>query len=316
VDVVDPDGDLLVGRVVSWNRAGDGGAYFAALDQPEGVSVSVRVPYSAPADAAFLIGGNGLERSVTFSIGDVNGATVTEVWPIVVANHPPTPVSLPALVAVDHAFDVPSSRYVADATLSTWSDPDGDPIAAAGPTSDPSCAQLDVSGGAAHVACAMAYSGMPAVAFFANTHSITYQVTDPWTPSAAVTSTLQIKNRPPRLTVTSVGAPGVCSTSTTCCDFDAESHSCLGFPFSAAPASLDVGGFVVDDDGDPLEILLTLPRGVVTPAQSVCFPQACAFHLEDPGATTQCGTARTASITARMRDGAPDVVGNIAYSCR
>jgi hypothetical protein len=293
----------------------DGGAYFAALDEPDGVSVSVKVPFTVPSDAAFLIGGPGLQRSVTFSIADVNGATVTAVWPVVVANRAPLPVTAPATVSTGHGFA--GSSYVASATLSTWADPDGDPIAPVTPTSDPSCAQLDVLDGAAKVSCSLPYTGSPVVGLFARAHAITYQVTDPWTASAPVATTLQITNRSPRLTKFSAGPLGLCSVGAVCCDVDPETHLCIGFPYSAAPASFDVSAFVADDDGDPIQVLVTPPRGVATPSTSVCLPDACAFHIDDPGAGTVCGLEKPTIIAVTLRDGGPDVPNSIAYdSCQ
>jgi hypothetical protein len=319
VDVVDPDGDDLVDRTVSGHHAGDGGATFGVLDQADGVAVSVKVPYAAPSDAAFLIGGAGLERSVTFSISDVNRATVRADWPVVIGNRPPAPVSLPGTVSIDHAFDAAGSRYVASAVVSSWSDPDGDPIFPAGPTSDAACADLQISAGDAQVRCARAYAGTPDVGQFAGTHAVTHQVADPWNASAPITTTLQIRNRAPRQTVTSAGPPGnpmLCHVGAEC--FCEPGMQQCFLSYHADPASFDVTSFAADDDGDPIEVLVTPPRGLATPQASVCMPANCAFHVDDPGIPDACGLPRSpAFIGITLRDGGQDATGAIAYAtCR
>lgn len=309
--VRDPDGDPLVGRSVVGHHAGDGGASFLVEDQGAAIRVEVAVPYAQPSDAAYLIGGPGLERGVTFTVYDVNGGFFTESWPVVIANRAPAPVTLPPVVSVDHAYLPESALYTATATLSTWSDPDGDPLFPVGGTGDPTCAGLTVVDGAAGVVCAMPFNGVPAVAAFATTRALTHEVRDPWLAAPAVTTPLQIRNRPPRLTATSVGSGSLC-WSGTCCDPDPE-LGCLGWTYGSDPVELDVAAFAADDDGDPLEVLATIDRGTIVPALSVCMPSACAFHVSDPGLTSSCGYPAQATITVRLRDGGPEVARDLTY---
>lgn len=312
LEVVDPDGDALVGRSVTGNHSGDGSASFRVTDLGSRIGVEVRVPYAQLADAAYLIG-PGPERSVTFTIRDVNGAFVSESWPVVIANRPPIPVTQPALVQVDHAYDEGAALYTARATLSSWADPDGDPLLP-GATGDATCSALTVVGAAAEVACSMPFTGMPTVAAFATTRALTYEIRDPWT-AAPLTTSLRILNRSPRLSKTSAGPAGLCHVSDVCCELDPE-LGCTAYGFTSAAAEFDVLDFAVDDDGDPLEVVASSASATLTPTQAVCMPAECAVHVSDAG-TASCGSPTTDAIELRLRDGGPEVVRTVSYSgCR
>jgi len=302
--VTDPDGDALVGRTVAWHHVGDGpeGSFSGTvLDAPGRVTFSIVVPYHGPDDAQLLIGGAGLERSIRFSIADVNGAAVAGVWPIVVGNRPPVLVAEAAGLNVDHFYDDGALAYRAVAPLSTWADPDGDPllpVPGAG-TGDPQCPQLDVVNGISTASCSLAFGGTPAVLNFTGNHLVAQRVQDPWVEAATVsTVSFKIGNRPPSITATPVGLHVACTVG-ACCDWaPADPGVCEVWDRNWEGATLVVSGRWNDADGDPLNVTVT-----GTPSQ-VCKPGACAFPFVFTGDTT-CGLAAlTEGFATTAGDGA------------
>jgi len=286
--VSDPDGDPLVGRTVEWHHVGDGtsGTFTGAvLDGPSRATFSIVVPYAAPGDAQHLIGGAPLERTIRFSISDVNGATTAEVWPIVVANRPPVLVSEPTGVAVEHFYDAGALAYRAVVPLSTWLDPDGDPLMAVPGTStgDPQCPQLDVVNGVSTASCSLAFAGTPAVANFVGTHLVAQHVQDPWAAAAASsTVSFTIGNRAPSITATPVDLHPGCGTGACCKELkDPETGlwDCVAWDGWWAGGSTTVTGRWLDPDGDPLDVTVT-----GAPAQ-VCTPSTCALPFNYAGET-------------------------------
>lgn len=278
--VTDPDGDELVGRTVEWRHVGDGaGGTFTGtvLDGPGRATFSIVVPYSALADAQHLIGGADLERSIRFSISDVNGGQAIGVWPVVVGNRPPVLVSEATWLLVDHVYDPVALAYRATAALSTWSDPDGDPLmpVPGASTGDPQCPQLDVVGGTSTASCSLAFTGTPAVANFAGSHLVSQHVQDPWVSAAAPSNvSFAIGNRAPSITATPVVLHTTCEWG-ACCgqakDLETGLWDCVAWDTSWASGSTTVSGRWNDPDGDPLEVTLT-----GAPAQ-VCTPATCAL---------------------------------------
>lgn len=293
--VTDPDGDPLVGPAVEWHHVGDGtNATFtgAVLDAPHRVTLSVVVPYAAPEDALHLIGGSTLERSIRFSVSDVNGAAVTEVWPVVVENRPPTLVAEPSALAVDHFYDPDALAYRAIAPLSTWTDPDGDPLfqVPGSATLDPQCPRIDVVNGIARVSCSLPFTGTPAVANFAGTHVVAQHITDPWV-EAAATSTVSfaILNRPPAIDTTPATLHTACSTG-DCCRTQRDPETglvdCVAWTETWPAATSPITGRWKDADGDPLAVTMT-----GAPSQ-VCTPATCALTFSY-GGSDYCGLPTT-----------------------
>ena len=70
----------------------------------------------------------------------MNGAETRESWPIVVENRPPEVWSSAGTLSVPHAYDPGAAEYRATTALSTWVDPEGDPLVQAGATGDSQCA--------------------------------------------------------------------------------------------------------------------------------------------------------------------------------
>ncbi|HTN52089.1 MAG TPA: hypothetical protein VML50_06770 [Anaeromyxobacter sp.] len=296
VTVKDPDGDP-VERSVEWHHVGDGGGAFDGEDLETAVTANVVVPYGAPGDAAFLIGGQGLERSIVFRVKDVNGAQTDQTWPVVVANRPPVLASAPASVAVDHTFDAAGSRYLAAATLSSWSDPDGDPLSPGAPTGDPACAELAMlptwSGANAAVLCSLPYVGTPALANFAGPHAVQVRARDPWAVSSAVgVTTVTVGNHPPRLTASPASATVSCGTG-ACCAW--EDGVCLDLRRSFSGATVTVPAQVWDDDGDPVAPLAS-PSAACLPGAACSFPVGVPVH-------SVCDSVVSDSVTVTISDG-------------
>lgn len=315
--VTDADGDALVGPTVAWHHLGDGpsGAFTGTvLDAPARVTFAIVVPYAAPPDALYLRGGTGLERSVSFSVSDVNGAVASEVWPITVGNRPPVLVSEPTGVVVDHGYDAAGLAYQAIAPLSTWSDPDGDPLMAvlgAG-TGDPQCPQLDVVGGVSTASCSLAFTGTPAVANFAGTHLVAQHVQDPWDAAAtASTVSFTIANRPPSIATTPVVVRSACSTG-ACCQTQRDPGTgivlCVAWTKNWSPGSTTATGLWLDADGDPLYVTVaSLPP-------SVCTPDTCSMTFTFSGTTTCASPAPSATYASTASDGASTASGDITMN--
>jgi PKD domain len=306
--VTDPDGDDLVGPSVEWHHVGDGpsGSFSGSvLDGPSRVTFSVVVPFTARTDAQYLIGGPGLERSISFSISDVNGAVVSDVWPIVVGNRPPVLVSSPAGVAVDHTYDAVGLAYRAVAPLSTWFDADGDPLwqVPDSVTGDPQCPSFEVVNGVANASCSLAFTGTPAMANFAGMHVVSQQVQDPWGPAGSMSVvSFAILNRAPTIAVGNIPLSHTKCTDGACCKWvlDPETHQQV---CDALYESCDSGGSAVltgwwrDADGDPLAVKLS------SNTPNVCLPDACSMTVTLGGVVDQCGS--TAEVfTTTASDGA------------
>jgi len=313
VTVTDPDGDPLEGRSLTANHSGDGGATFTVEDRGDEITYAVSVPYREPSDAAFLIGGEGLERTVTLALQDVNGAQVQQTWSIDVGNRPPTLVTPRALVSVSHSFDHEAQAYTSVAPLSAWSDPDGDPLFGT-PTGDPVCSSIRVVGGAAEALCSLPYVGAAAMANFAGDHDVFARPADPWAMAeAGSATTVRIVNHPPVLTLTPIAAPTACSEGARCCEYDPDLGRELchtGTRFATAVVRL--AGFASDPDGDPLGVTVSGPY--LVSAEGTCEPNECAIDVTAPTYDTCEDVDYLNGLTVRIDDGAASVVGSSTLS--
>jgi hypothetical protein len=308
ISVSDPDGDPIPVREALWHHTGDGAAsIFTGSDLGTLITFDIVVPYASPADAALLIGGAGLERSVELAVEDVNGALTREVWPIAVGNRPPVLVSSPSSFSVDHSYDAADAAYEAVASLSTWSDPDGDPLFQTGTTGDTACASIAVTAGQAVASCSLPFAGSAAAANFAGSHIVTQRIGDFWAEGPATAVTFGIGNRAPTITSTAAVTPGGCSYSSSCCL--TSGGECIYFSATAGPYTVTVPSRFADPDGDPIDVQVG-SAGTVTPVQPlVCSPSDCALVL-DIAATHVCGT-RTTTLPLTVTDGAAAVSGTL-----
>jgi hypothetical protein len=307
VAVVDPDGDVIVGRSLQRHHVGDGeDAAFSAVLSADLVTIGIVVPYRTPEDALHLIGGDGLERTIVFTATDVNGGTTVDSWPIVVANRAPFLVSTPAASAVLHWYDAGEGAYRAVAPLSTWYDPDGDPLVqvpGAG-TGDAVCPQIEVLAGVASVSCSLPYAGAPAVANFAGTHLVAQRIQDPWDEAPASVATFFIENRPPEASVPDVYVPTACTLGECC-------YSVIGRCYRNwtrfAPVESTAVVYWSDPDQDPLALAIAGSGFAAEPWG--CVESGCAARLEIPE-LHECGDFTTRGLTATVTDGLSEVAAS------
>jgi len=311
ISVVDPDGDPLTDGITA-SMAGADGTTFDVSPSNGAIAFAIAVPHRTPADALLLLGAPGLSRTITYGARDPNGGQGSATWDVAVMNRAPRLVlNDVTAVSVDHAFDAARSRYLASALLSEYVDDDGDPIAPSAPTGDPRCAEVSslVGGGRPQATCSMLYTGTPAAHLFAGSHRLQIAMGDPWASTAAVPVDLTILNRPPRLTVASLGldAP-TCTGTTTCCLFDPDLRRCVEFEREAGPSSLTVPPPVVDPDGDPLAIAF---GSAATPPSMTCAQASCPNVTFAQGSAAFCPGELVASPTVTVSDGAAPVTGVI-----
>ncbi len=307
--VSDPDGDTLVDAAVQWHHTGDGASAFTGtvLGAPARVTFSIAVPYTGPADASKLIGGAGLERTIVFGISDANGAQAVAEWPIVVGNRPPVLVSEPAPFSIDHSYDPVGLAYVADVALSTWSDPDGDPLVQVpgSDTGDPDCPELYVQS-AARARCRLPFIGTPAVANFAGTHAVTQAIQDPWNPAPTTsTVTFTIGNRAPSITSSDPHLVASACSPLTCCRF-VPGEGCMEWKGDLPAVSTNVPSRWSDLDGDPLDVQIG-ESGVV------CVGATCTVPLGLPPMAGVCGVV-TQNLAMSVSDGGTTTPGLLPLS--
>jgi hypothetical protein len=248
---VDEDGDPIL-RQLAFHHAGDAGAVFQGQDLGDAVSFLVAVPRTSPADALHLAGAPGLERAVAFTATDANGASASATFPVVVGNRPPEPVGLPASL-VFHSFDGATRRYLAEALLGTWRDPDGDPLdLAAGVDAECVSATLDAAG-RAWLHCARPFSDLTSLAGFVRDRTTSVRVSDPWT-SASRAVPFRIANRAPVAGSTTY-APAI-----ECRPRGGSAYVCRGTGSGSERTNLFPAATVYppsgahDPDGDPIDV--------------------------------------------------------------
>jgi hypothetical protein len=312
----DPDGDPVVSLGFSFVHEGDGGSAFQGEDLGDRARVDVAVPYVRPSDAALLIG-PGVRRRVDLAVADANGARTATSWTIAVGNRPPrvrTPVTS---ASADHSFDVAGGRYLARAPLSTWVDDDGDPLFPA-VSGSAACGEVSEVLGTAWVTCSTPYSGVPGVQAIARRHDLAIAMRDPWDAAPAQVTSLEVRNRRPRLLATTAGIPAACAPSTRCCE-PSGTGSCLEHDVTWGPGEGAVP-LVVDDDGDPLDLSLSAdaPLGAWAPPQP-CPASGCAVGLGLPGGASHCGAfAPAGTLAVLASDGLASASGTVAIAsdCR
>lgn len=287
VVIIDPDGDAIAERKVTFDHSGDADGTFTGVDHGDSIEFSIAVPYRGPADAGFLIGAL-VHRAVVITAKDVNGAEVRREIPIQVGNRPPVLVSAATGAEVPHAYDVSRRQYVAWKVLGRWADPDGDPIVGATSEGDPDCATFaGQPDGSVTVTCSRPFAGAPPTGFF-GTHRFRSWARDPFEPAASPeAAAFTIGNRSPTATASSpVVETMVCDAGNCCapsstgiCNADREHVSrAQVFPFTPE---------VSDPDGDPVWVSLQDPasssavlcQGGACPSLSLAVPSArfCGF---------------------------------------
>jgi hypothetical protein len=303
--VYDPDGDP-VEVSATWRHLGDGGAPFTGALTAGSVTFAVQVPFTAPADALRLRGGEDLARTIEIFARDPDRGEGRASVPVAIANRPPAPAAGTVDLQVPHTFDRARSRYVAAAQLGTWTDPDGDPLSAT-PGVAP-CDAISVVDGAVHVECSVQYEGVPAVQKLAGRQPVPVRVRDPWSDASVVAvHTLEILNMPPQLAFTK--------------DLDVLRYTFAGTlagGFVIDPATFNVSPQVLDPDGDPVLVAgTTAPGGSVSPQVAVCTSPDCVpFHFVQPSVTVPFFFPITSTpLPSRLEasDGSASVANGIAF---
>ena len=306
--VADPDGDPLQPRAVSFHHAGDGpSATFSGTDDGDRISYAVVVPDDGVDAQGRLIGGPGLSRSVQLQLADVNDAQVSQTWDVLVANREPVLAAPVAPVSADHTYA--SGSYRAQATLSTWLDPDGDPLALDG-AAVPPC-DLSLANGAVVATCTVAFTGTPDAAAIAGTRSLPHAVRDPWAPGQLVNASLTVLDRAPTFTRTGFTARGACGLSGGCCQMDPDTDACLVAEQTWGGGSVSVD-LVDDADGDPIAVGFTSSEVAVSPAGAICTPGACAFTFQPPDQVA-CGI-KGSHVQATVSDGAAGATSTLTVA--
>ncbi|ACG75547.1 conserved hypothetical protein [Anaeromyxobacter sp. K] len=323
ISMTDPDGDPLEPRTVTWHHAGDGDAgAFEGDDLGDALTFRVAVPYASPADAAYLTGGAGLERTIVVTVADANGELARAELPVTVGNRPPAVTSAPSSgVGIDHAFDAVARRY--RATQEVWRvvDPDGDPIWPTGGTGDAACDRLTLlSDGATIIECSGAYQDPYDLAAFIGTRTLSPSVADPWTPTALPPVQLSIGTRPPTATSSTVTQLVTCSRppdDTFCCRWSGS--ICVQYPLVIPARTYTVTPQVSDADGDPVEVVFSAG---VTPTHVVCEGGVCERATAiAPEVATCTGTQETVTQEFSVTDGAawpttPNATFTFVRSCQ
>jgi hypothetical protein len=310
----DPDGDPVVSLGFTALRSGDGAGILAVEDRGDRAGVTVVVPYDAPGDAARLIG-PGVRRRVELAVADANGARASTGWDVTVGNRPPRTASAVGEARVEHRFDAVAGAWRAEAPLSTFVDDDGDPVELE-LSGDPACATLAQDRGAATVACALPFGGFAgALGAFVGSHGVTVTPRDPFGRGAGQPSSIVVGNRPPRIVATQALLPATCTPTATCCDLGSGGQKCLEHDFAWSPSSA-APVLVVDDDGDPLDLVpasdgtcLSAPA----PGTASCGAEGCPVSLALCGGRSLCnafGPGGTLSLTAS--DGVSTVSGAVS----
>lgn len=232
-------------------------------------------------------------------VTDPFGATATGEAPVRVGNRPPAVAAPAPFVAVDHHYVPAPGEYVAVADLSTFEDPDGDPLAATG-DGPAGCAEFGAgtTPGSVAVTCRLPYrpgaGDLPPLAQFLGIRDVLARASDPWS-SASAGSSVHVRNRPPSLASSSGPLMGTCEC--VCPDGAALLATRPAALLAAilgprppgptagpctecvpAPVSMRVDPQAADPDGDPL---LLSYAGSITTTVRTAIPSQAAFPTPD-----------------------------------
>jgi hypothetical protein len=315
----DPDGDPVTPLGFTSTRSSDGGNVFEVQGLGDHARITIVVAYAKPTDAAFLAG-PGVSRRVELVVADVNGARASTGWDVEVTNRPPRLVAAVATASVDHTYEAAFQRYAAQAALSAWVDDDGDPLllSVAG---DPACTEVVERQGTAWVTCSSPFTGRPDPGRLVGVHALATSAADPFAAGPAQETRLEIRNRPPRLTVQGVTMVMPCVPDrNVCCIPDPQKGACSEYDsvFVETSATTPV---VVDDDGDPLDLSAAATGGCLsaTAAPQPCTGAACSPVITMCGIRWSCGAyLPVGALSVAAGDGLASVAGTIdvAGTCR
>jgi hypothetical protein len=296
--VTDPDGDPVTSLGFAFTHSGDGGSTFEGQEEGDCATVTVAVPFTEPSEAAWLIGPSVVRRA-DLTVVDVNGASTTAGFAVVVTNNAPRLTVAVPTASVNHAFDPTGQRYFALAPLSTWVDDDGDPLSPS-VSGDALCPTALESLGTAWVTCSLAFTGVPAVGAFAGTHTFSVSMSDPFTAGPAQPTTLSILDRAPQILASPASLPASCTATGNCCQTEAGQCTLEDVTWGPGQATVSVA---TDPDGDPLTLSLETSGNCLSASAGAqpCPYSGCPVALSLCSLASQCVTAfpaGTLSVTA------------------
>jgi hypothetical protein len=308
----DPDGDPVTPLGFTSSRSGDGGSVLDVQGLGDHARVTVVVPFAKPSDAALLIG-PGVSRRVDLIVADANGARASVGWDVEVTNRPPRLAVAVATASVDHGYEAPFQRYAAQAALSTWVDDDGDPLLLS-VGGDAACTEVVERQGTAWVTCSTPFTGRPDPGRLVGVHVLAASAADPFATGPAQETSLEVRNRPPRLAVQNVtmGMPCVADRN-VCCSTDPPKGICPEYDTLYVETSLTTP-VVVDDDGDPVDLATTATGGCLsaTAAPQPCVGAACSPTITMCGIRWYCGAnVPVGMLLVAAGDGLARVAGTI-----
>jgi hypothetical protein len=295
--VSDPDGDPFTANGFAASQTGIATRARFEIGSPAAtVAFLVTVPEDLPHD---LIGPT-VSRRISYSATDVNGATGSNGWDVVVDNRPPRVGWAGGRLTTSHRHV--DGAFVAEASFGTFVDDDGDPIALG--TSHPICSVAEELGDATRVTCRLA-SAVGTLAQFATTHAFEVRGSDPWTTTGDPVE-LTIGNAPPRVVTSAVSVP-TSATQGACCTYDFELNRCLRYSWTFGGGSAAPTVQVADDDGDPLQLTTVATVNVTATSTTVaCAGGACPLGLRFEPASEACRLARpygSGTATVIVTDG-------------
>lgn len=304
-EVDDPDGDPLEWTTLV-SHTGDGDSTFQATYNGSAIGISVTV---AGAHPEWLIGGAGLTRNVTLRVADANGAAADPVTvPVTVGNKLPTG-SYPSSSTTPHSFDAAWTRYVAEPSLGTYVDPEGDPLDHQVTMTDVSAADCPTStlepDGLLTLSCERTWTSSGDLAAFIAPRSAQIEVSDPWGSRRWAVS-FRIGNRPPTASGTLTASPGVSCTpfgGTTYCGNGGSGSPPRANVFAALTTSYPIAG-LSDPDGDPL---LVAPVAGAATGSSCSGVLACRLGYTLPQTEYCTSSPPSTSIPFTVTDGASAV---------
>lgn len=298
----DPDGDPVTAvTLVPGVEAGRPHAFGLSEPGPSG-GFLFGTPVGHPAEFRAASGASGFWLTATASDPFGASAPAQPALAIRVLNRPPTVALATTAVTVAHRYDEAAAEYRAEALLSTFEDPDGDPLVDAGSTGDESCGAVTLSGGAASVTCRRAFqvtpTAYPTLSGFAGTHQVTPRVGDGWE-SVAAPAAVTIASAAP--TVPSyTGAIESCTCRCPRWDPDAPNICAEDPTWVADPAAATFPVRPADADGDPLAVTFS-STAVVSPTALTGLPGACTTKL--------AGASLPAVVQVTVNDGVSQATG-------
>jgi hypothetical protein len=199
--------------------------------------------------------------------------------------------------SVHHTYDAGAYR-TSPTALGVWIDPDGDPLVQAEPTGDAACATFTLDAtGRVWLECSLSAPLAAAAQNFVGPHDIHQRVRDPWVTGSATVSRVEILNRPPVLSLSTLMLAAECVETAVCCDAE-----CLSGTLDVSAVSGTVTSFVVDPDGDPVEV--TVSPGSTT----VCAPSSCSIPVSFSPELT-CALSKNRSYSVSVTDGVAVATG-------